>query len=325
MALSAFRYITLALKHPIARESGLLRGGFGIETRAQAFSEHWRPHLDRSKRFVLRALGPASGSDSLLILGAGRLYDVPIEQLAELYKRIHLVDADPSCLRFHQFPNAKCEIRSTVLDLTGSLSPFIDLLRSQRFSTWEEALHFPRTVDLVPEELNLPKGCDVISMSILSQLALPFRDLYEAKLRRQFGKAVVEHKEAEWLTAFLPFGAQLVRGHFELLKEIRANQIVLITDTEHAYYQSAHPYLQPPITPQAEPFQWKAIDKSIEPIEVSSALSDLDLRAELSGESLLPAHHSQNSEFWPWHLVPPQSGEPGQVNRVEGFLLSRQP
>ena len=113
------------------RKQGYERSGIGLLERQRQARTYWAPHLERNKRCLLdiaqklRAEGGPGGT--LVILGAGRLLDVPWETLFPQFERVVLYDADSSIVPFVErlfssvrhtpFPPPRFEIG----DLTGSV------------------------------------------------------------------------------------------------------------------------------------------------------------------------------------------------------------
>src|SRR5690242_1514443 len=53
----------------------------------------WASHLAHSRRAVERAIARAAGRDTVIVLGSGRLLDVPLATLAAAFRHVVLVDA----------------------------------------------------------------------------------------------------------------------------------------------------------------------------------------------------------------------------------------
>ena len=86
------------------RKQGYERSGIGLLERQRQARTYWAPHLECNKRCLLdiaqklRAEGGPGGT--LVILGAGRLLDVPWETLFPQFERVVLYDADSSIVPF---------------------------------------------------------------------------------------------------------------------------------------------------------------------------------------------------------------------------------
>jgi hypothetical protein len=52
----------------------------------------WRPHLDNTRAFVLAAADRCEGKGSVAVYGAGLLHDVPLQELASLFRQVYLLD-----------------------------------------------------------------------------------------------------------------------------------------------------------------------------------------------------------------------------------------
>ena len=81
---------------PRLRKQGYVNAGMGILERYRRVPGFWGPHLERNRaniRAIGEKLSPARGG-TLLILGAGRLLDVPWEDLFPHFDRVVLADAD---------------------------------------------------------------------------------------------------------------------------------------------------------------------------------------------------------------------------------------
>jgi hypothetical protein len=130
-----------------------------IGKRFRLVRDDWTPHLDRSKDVVRRAIAQSEPRRTALILGSGRLLDVPLPELAEVFQRVVLVDilhlgeARRVCRPF-------ANVELAALDVTGIS---------------EAAFHLGPTGGPLPESkpglfLDDPRIDLVVSMNLLSQL-----------------------------------------------------------------------------------------------------------------------------------------------------------
>jgi hypothetical protein len=142
-----------------------------------------------------------------MVLGSGRLLDVPLAALAAEFRRVVLVDALhplPARLRAHRYRNV--ELRSE--DVTGTLA----------------ALHRLRPGDALPPvrsyvPLHAPGVDLVVSLNVLSQLGV----LPAEWIERRLGQAAAAATDS--------FCAALVRAHLDDLARCRAS-VCLIADIE---------------------------------------------------------------------------------------------
>ncbi len=78
------------------RKQGYVSSGMGILERYRRVAGFWAPHLERNRQNVLEIAGKlgAERGGTLLVLGAGRLLDIPWEELFPRFERVVLADAD---------------------------------------------------------------------------------------------------------------------------------------------------------------------------------------------------------------------------------------
>lgn len=75
------------------RRVGYLQGQLGIKVRHRQCRRAWQSHLDRTKSAILQAAGTCEQRRKCVILGSGRLLDVPLKQLSQSFREVILVDA----------------------------------------------------------------------------------------------------------------------------------------------------------------------------------------------------------------------------------------
>lgn len=74
------------------RRVGYLRGQLGIKVRHRQCRKAWQSHLERTKLAILSAVRQCDQHRKCVILGSGRLLDVPLRQLAAMFREVILVD-----------------------------------------------------------------------------------------------------------------------------------------------------------------------------------------------------------------------------------------
>lgn len=154
--------------------------GLGIEHRERRFRAVWAPHLRRSRMFLEKAT--EEGGDEVVVLGAGRLFDVPVKYLVERFDRVVLVDADPRvvacCRRSVRRWGQRVEVRHD--EVTGVFSVWSRMLEAVCGACVEE-------VEAVLRSLRAPaqlwSSGTVVSMNLLSQFGVMWRD----RVRRMVG------------------------------------------------------------------------------------------------------------------------------------------
>ena len=75
------------------RRVGYLQGQLGIKVRHRQCRYAWKRHLDRTKAAIIAAFDGCSQHRKAVILGSGRLLDVPLSELARAFREVILVDA----------------------------------------------------------------------------------------------------------------------------------------------------------------------------------------------------------------------------------------
>lgn len=206
MILEWLESVATSCAKPV-RDLGYRTELIAIGARHRRCRAAWAEHLARSRRAVETAIGRAAGRDTAMILGSGRLLDVPLTALAAAFRRVVLVDAVhplSARLRAGRYPNVElwCE------DVTGTIA----------------ALHRLTSRDALPSLDSFAPmhavGVDlVVSLNLLSQLGVLAGDWIE----RRLGPAAAAAAEA--------FAAGLVRAHLDDLARCRA-AVALIADVE---------------------------------------------------------------------------------------------
>jgi hypothetical protein len=172
----------------------------------------WAGHLTRARVLCLKAAEACETRRTALMLGAGLLLDVPLEQLSALFERVALADMAflPATVRL-------AKALGNVELLTADLSGCLDSLPGNA----ELAAHAPAPrPDLT---LGLPGLDFVYSANLLSQL--PLHAL--AALRKRDPAPDGEALQA--------FAASLVRAHLDALRALPC-PVCLVADTLERSY-----------------------------------------------------------------------------------------
>jgi hypothetical protein len=186
--------------------------GYGTEivaigARYRRCADAWAEHIARSRQAILTAIGKTKQKRTAIVMGSGRLIDVPLKELAQAFERVVLVDAVHPLigrLRARAYKN----VELLTADVTGTA----------------EALHRLRPGDAlpVPKRFELLHAHDVdlvVSLNILSQLGV----LPVEWIERQQGP----HAAAAAQT----FARSLTRAHLDDLARCAAT-VCLIADVE---------------------------------------------------------------------------------------------
>lgn len=173
----------------------------GIMKRYLREKDNWTSHLDNTKQFILHAF-EESNPKTVAILGSGWLLDLPIEKVAERFKKVVLVDVyHPAQIRkkMEKFKN----VSLFETDLSGGGIKYCWKLRKRK----EEHLSKYILDDFKPEDPELPHNVDAyISLNLLNQLDILLVDflkrsnerVVEAEIRR-FRKKIQQF-HLDWIT-----------------------------------------------------------------------------------------------------------------------------
>jgi hypothetical protein len=256
--------------------------GQGIESRYERLHAWWKPHLVCAREFLNTHVPQ---SQSVCILGAGRLLDVDLSVLLERCQVIHLYDADPSCVSVWQ--KAAGGMYGT--RVIGHLLECTDVM--ERW-TKEFSVAYTRgtTVDFLHScRAPLPSwsegGFDgVISLNLLGQIPLYWRD------RVLDVSAELSHEESSALLASM---ASLQLAHVEGVLTQQKAWSILITDTEYYFYQT-------------DVSEWR-VESALFPGVSEVLCSRYDM--------------SNTHSAWLWHLAPQyvECDEEGEIHRVEAW------
>ena len=178
-----------------ARRAGYVGDQLGIRDRFLRESGNWKSHLDNTRSFILEAARKTEKRTSVAVLGSGWLYDVPLDELSQMFESVVLVDIvhpEPVKIRTAKIPN----VRLATADLTGGA-----VRRAANEPT------FQSFVDWLPSavsDLNLGMFDLVVSVNLLNQLDIILCDY----LAERFGvgeeqlrpvRAMVQNQHISWL------------------------------------------------------------------------------------------------------------------------------
>src|SRR5262249_42349754 len=84
------RLLTPCPRH--LRRLGCLRELLNIRRRTRHWGSAWLPHFERAKGVIRAAIERCERRDCAIILGSGWLHDVPLDDLADAFREVVLVD-----------------------------------------------------------------------------------------------------------------------------------------------------------------------------------------------------------------------------------------
>lgn len=217
---------------------------YGIRARYARCKLYWARHLAICKELQAELWQRVPTGSSVAVLGAGQLIDLDIAALKKHAGKVTLYDADPSLRRVWGRALRGHSHESKVLDLTGRLQDW-SLVLAERLADEPGIEEVAECLRALPLRIRLPLKISsqaIISLNVLSQLPIYWRDRVAEMLRRHAGIESDEHgRYAEPLHAALTETmAVLQREHLELLKNSDARWVLLSTDVNFMYYVSSH-------------------------------------------------------------------------------------
>ena len=178
------------------RRVGYLRGQLGIKVRHRQCRRAWHKHLELTKMAILSAIQACPQRRKCLILGSGRLLDVPLRELSRSFQEVILVDTVHP-LKAYAAAAWYRNVRLVCADVTGTAEELTRVARQQ-------TLPLPRAVPRL--FCDDPEIDYVASVNLLSQLAyLP--GLYLEKGARS--ESEIEAYSHDVLSAHLDYLQQL--------------------------------------------------------------------------------------------------------------------
>ena len=208
----------------------------------------WREHGVNNKQVLLRGAERATGTRAVVI-GAGKLYDIPLRKLAERFEQLLLVDIDAAALaesvrQVDLEPKLHARLSLVQTDVTGINDVFLEGARAALALTGEvevyaallQLLHEYRVDEpprLFPEhaaEGPLDFAC---SSMVLSQLATPLTRYVEDGFVARF-PASQRTKALEFQVALGQFTHRVQHAHVRSLLAV-APCIALTSDVTDQY------------------------------------------------------------------------------------------
>lgn len=172
---------------PAARKLGYAKAAVSLWSRRRRCAKLWQQHEEKSRAFILDVGRSATRFDTIWLLGAGTLADLPLKELSTAFRRVLVFDVAllPGALaQSRRFGNVELRLE----DVTGVIAPLEE---------WRPRTPVPLPSDETLAELDpVPPDC-VISVNLLSQLPLlPMEYLRRNGVSRsaaeQFGRGIIQ-------------------------------------------------------------------------------------------------------------------------------------
>jgi hypothetical protein len=321
-ALDEHRAATVAAwpTHSAVAESTFSELGYGSISAAitrirDANAAAWREHGLRNKEFLLRGAERAAGPRAVVI-GAGKLYDIPLRKLAERFEQLLLVDIDAAALaesvkQVGLEPKLHARLTLVQADVTGINDVFLHGARaalalaeeSQVYEALLRLLHDYRIDEpprLFPESaLEAPLDFACSSM-VLSQLATPLTSYVQEQFARRFPESRRTQVQ-EFQVALGQFTHRVQQAHVRSLLAA-APCIALSSDITDQYTA---------LDPRGNLLHGAARLPLIGAPNLASLIPRQQARIVVTAE-------------WPWqHVVPSRFKPHGRTVQVEGVVAER--
>ena len=319
------------------RKQGYVGAGMGILERYRRVPGFWGPHLERNRanlKQIATQLATSRGG-TLLILGAGRLLDVPWEDLFPCFDRVVLADADFGLIPYVErilaaakIPAPKIEfeigdLTDSVVDVAAWAEHTIGAAQSPAAAAKSLTTGFD---SITPPQAKWARTYSdlraVVSTNLVSQLGYFPRLHVQKEFRKRFNSEFADQESA---AASLEnyFNRIRVRHFLDIAQQQKA-YVYVASDVQVKVYtlKPARNILAESVPPDAGVklgergslvFHWPA-----EIIDESDPLNGQDLRSLWPANSpLLPPQR------WAWHIVPQGSEKKyqdrGRIHIVEAW------
>lgn len=208
----------------------------------------WREHAENNRQVLVRAAERAAGPRAVVI-GAGKLYDIPLRKLAERFEQLLLVDIDAAALadsvkQVALEPKLQARLSLVQADVTGINDVFVErardaLGRDAELEVYEGLLRLLHEYRLDEPPRLFPDGAMdgppdfACSSMVLSQLATPLTQYVLERFAGRFPMSERTHTH-EFQLALAQFAHRLQLAHIRSLLAA-APCIALSSDTSSRY------------------------------------------------------------------------------------------
>jgi hypothetical protein len=228
--------------------------GLGIEARYLRCKPYWKRHLELSKGFQSGACSEQNVSGKIAILGAGRLFDVPLDSLAKRFSEISLFDADPIAERSWDRSKRNlprdCRLFGFLEDVTDTVDEWTARIKNFLETHRRDLKSLAEFLDSLKVGTKVFRNYDaIVSLNLLSQIGIYWRDRVEQSVAVRWLTDTDESgKFPEPLQSALSRSIErLERQHLDALSQSAASLVVLIYDTHFLYYtKDKAPWLAEP-------------------------------------------------------------------------------
>lgn len=159
MFFDLFIHLTTSCS-PCVRRMGYLDETIDMRSRYRRNRAAWQPHLDNTRRFVLAVAEKVRNRNKVVILGSGLLLDVPLAELAGMFREVVLMDT--VCL-----PEVRRQIKG--YRNVSFIEHDVTHVAERLFMNRQQGIQELPEAGYAPSDIEKNAGL-VISLNILSQL-----------------------------------------------------------------------------------------------------------------------------------------------------------
>ena len=194
------------------RAMGYVREISGIRKRYLRVRDAWAPHVEQCRAVILRGMDLAPQHRKAVILGAGLMHDVPLDELCRRFREVILVDIyHPLSSRWSTRRHAN--LRRVTADITNTVAEAYRV-------AWDRDEPLPASVPRL--FLDDPEVDFTASVNLLSQLpCMPMTYLQQQHVHSR--------------EKILEYSRGLLRAHMEYLRRL-PGVVTLITDVRRLKY-----------------------------------------------------------------------------------------
>lgn len=237
---------------PEARKLGYLYESIAYRARFRRCEKSWKGHLENCHRAILSACESLARTETLLIMGSGPLYEIPMEELKERFSRVILVDlVQPLEVRRRWGQRADVLLmEQDLLGLCGALT------------RWKagQALPIPN-----PPDLSFLSPDFILSANCLSQLPLVPRERLSRIARGALGDDVLNE-----------FCNGISRSHLEHVRSFGKPNLVIsdyetrLLDRRGLVTQRSSPFFETEWMTKVRDWNWSIAPRG--EIDISNSL-----------------------------------------------------
>lgn len=202
--------LTYLTERPLLKEArffGHLYESISLLSKEKRCKNAWGPHRAECRHLILKYINLIPGKSSILILGSGPLHEIPIEEIAKIFKKIVLVDI--------------VHLQSTKKSVAHLKN--IEFIEHDITEKEAEFRKIKTLTSITPLRFLNQNWDIVLSVNLMSQLPIHYESYIAKNIKKRFPQEAINH-----------FLQELTLSHYLYLKSFNT-PVLLITDTHSDY------------------------------------------------------------------------------------------